>query len=242
MELSVVIPVLNESENVGPLLKEVVAALSGGPAFEVVYVDDGSDDATPRLLAELGGRFPMLRVVTHARRYGQSAAIRTGVIAARAPWIATLDGDRQNVPADLPRLWARASAPDAPDLIAGQREKRRDSWTKRISSRIANRVRGALLKDGVTDTGCGLKMFRRDVFLSLPYFDHMHRYLPALVRRHGGKVETAQVGHRHRPAGTSKYGTLDRLIVGISDLLGVVWLIRRSNFPIEIKGPAGQAE
>jgi dolichol-phosphate mannosyltransferase len=239
MELSVVIPVLNEADNVGPLLEEVVAALEGGLAFEVIYVDDGSTDATPRILADLAARFPMLRIVTHARRYGQSAAIRSGVIAARATWIATLDGDRQNVPADLPRLWARASAPDAPAMIAGQRQKRQDTWTKRISSRIANKVRAAILKDGVTDTGCGLKLFRREVYLSLPYFDHMHRYLPALVRRQGERVETAQVGHRHRPAGTSKYGTLDRLIVGISDLLGVWWLIRRSNFPVELKRPAG---
>ena len=239
MELSVVIPVLNEAENVGPLLEEVVAALAGGPVFEVVYVDDGSTDATPGLLVDLCGRFPMLRVVTHANRYGQSMAIRSGVLVAQAPWIATLDGDRQNVPADLPRLWARAMAPDGPALIAGQREKRQDTWVKRISSRIANRVRGAILRDGVTDTGCGLKMFRRDMFLALPHFDHMHRYLPALVRRQGGTVETVQVGHRHRPAGVSKYGTLDRLLVGITDLAGVWWLIRRAHFPIELKLPCG---
>jgi dolichol-phosphate mannosyltransferase len=150
-----------------------------------------------------------------------------------------MDGDRQNVPADLPRMWARAMAPDGPALVAGQREKRQDTWIKRISSRVANRVRGAILRDGVTDTGSGLKMFRRDVFLALPHFDHMHRYLPALVRRQGGRVETVQVGHRHRPAGTSKYGTLDRLLVGITDLAGVWWLIRRAHFPIELKQPTG---
>lgn len=233
MDLSIVIPVLNEADNVGPLHDEIVTALGRlALAFEVVFVDDGSTDGTAaRLAARAGDR---LRVISHARRYGQSMAIRTGVLAARGAWVATLDGDRQNDPVDLPALWATAQSPAAPDLVAGERAVRNDNWQKRYASRAANALRQYLLKDGVRDTGCGLKLFRRELFLALPHFDHMHRYLPALVRRQGGRVVTQSVSHRSRPTGRSKYGTLDRALVGITDLLGVWWLIRRSQFPIRL--------
>jgi dolichol-phosphate mannosyltransferase len=180
-------------------------------------------------------------MIRHDTSYGQSAAIRTGVKAARAAWIATLDGDGQNDPADLPRLWAMAQAADAPALITGQRTKRRDSWIKRASSRIANRVRAGLLGDGTPDTGCGLKLFRRALFLDLPYFDHMHRFLPALVLREGGIVRSMPVNHRPRQRGTSNYGVFDRLGVGIIDLLGVLWLGRRAARPRLIE-PAAPPE
>jgi dolichol-phosphate mannosyltransferase len=236
MDLSIVIPVRNEAENIAPLVAEIRAALAGmaGGAldYEIVYVDDGSSDATAARLAALADGFPGLRLVRHDRSYGQSAAIRTGVKAARAPWIATLDGDGQNDPADIPRLWAMAQAAvGAPALITGQRTKRRDAWMKRISSRIANRVRAALLGDGTPDTGCGLKLFRRDLFLDLPFFDHMHRFLPALVRRAGGSIVSVPVNHRPRTRGSSNYGTLDRLAVAFADLLGVIWLQRRAKQP-----------
>ncbi|WP_439815670.1 glycosyltransferase family 2 protein [Zavarzinia sp. CC-PAN008] len=227
--LSVVIPVLNEQENVGPLLAEAVAALDGLVDFEVIYVDDGSTDATPERLLILLSEEPRLRVIRHSRRYGQSAAVHTGVRAARGAWIATLDGDRQNDPADLPRLVRLAAGDAPPGLLAGERVNRRDTIVKRVSSRLANFVRRAMLNDGTRDTGCGLKVFRRDLFLELPYFDHMHRFLPALAQRAGGTVRPVPVGHRHRTAGRSKYGTLDRLIVSLSDLLGVAWLIRRAG-------------
>lgn len=234
MDLSIVIPVLNEADNVGPLHDEIVAALRGLPlAFEVIFVDDGSTDETAARLGPRAGE--TLRVIRHARRYGQSMGIRTGVLAARGGWIATLDGDRQNDPVDLPGLWALATGPEAPDLIAGERAVRNDNWQKRYASRIANGLRNGLLKDGVRDTGCGLKLFRRELFLALPHFDHMHRYLPALARRQGARVVTAPVSHRSRPTGRSKYGTLDRALVGITDLLGVWWLIRRSQFPVRLR-------
>ncbi len=180
MDLSIVIPVRNEAENIAPLVAEIRAALDGALDYEIVYVDDGSADATAAEIAGLAVGFTRLRLIRHRVGYGQSAAIRTGVKAARAPWIATLDGDGQNDPADIPGLWAMArQAADAPALITGQRTKRRDTWTKRVSSRVANRVRAMLLGDGTPDSGCGLKLFRRDLFLELPFFDHMHRFLPA---------------------------------------------------------------
>jgi dolichol-phosphate mannosyltransferase len=244
MDLSIVIPVRNEAENIAPLVVEIRAALAGmtGGAldYEIVYVDDGSSDATAARVSALAGGFAGLRLVRHDRSYGQSAAIRTGVKAARAPWIATLDGDGQNDPADIPRLWAMAQAASgAPALITGQRTKRRDAWMKRTSSRIANRVRAALLGDGTPDTGCGLKLFRRDLFLDLPFFDHMHRFLPALVLREGGSVQSVPVNHRPRQRGQSNYGTLDRLFVGIVDLFGVMWLQHRAKMPVLL--PAEQA-
>ncbi len=233
MELSVVIPVRNEAPNIAPLVAEIRAALDGVAEYEIVYVDDGSSDATAATIGELQRDFPRLRLVRHRASAGQSAAIRSGVKAARASWIATLDGDGQNDPADIPRLlaMARAAPAEPPLLIAGWRQKRRDSAVKRLSSRIANRVRGALLGDGTPDTGCGLKLFGRALFLDLPFFDHCHRFLPALVKRQGGRVVSVPVNHRPRQRGASNYGTLDRLFVGIADLLGVMWLMRRAGRP-----------
>jgi dolichol-phosphate mannosyltransferase len=231
MELSIVIPVRNEAGNIGPLVAEIRGALDGGAPYEIVYVDDGSSDGTVAEIRRLAAAGAPLRLVRHARSCGQSAAIRTGVKAARGRWIATLDGDGQNDPGDIPRLWEMARAENAPALIAGWRQKRRDTWLKRISSRIANGVRARMLGDATPDTGCGLKIFRRDLFLELPYFDHMHRFLPALVKRAGGRTVSVPVNHRPRASGRSNYGTLDRLLVGIADLFGVMWLMRRASVP-----------
>jgi len=231
MELSIVIPVRNEAPNIAPLVAEIRAALDGRIAYEIIYVDDGSSDRTAEEIERLRRDFPALRLVRHRARAGQSAAVRSGVKAALAPWIATLDGDGQNDPADLPRLWAMALAqPDAARLlIAGQRARRRDSAVKRYSSRIANGVRRRALGDETPDTGCGLKLFSRALYLDLPFFDHQHRFLPALVLREGGRVVSVPVNHRPRERGTSNYGTLDRLWVGITDLVGVMWLKRRAG-------------
>jgi dolichol-phosphate mannosyltransferase len=231
MDLSIVIPVRNEAGNIGPLVAEIRAALDGGAPYEIVYVDDGSTDSTLAELRALAASGAPLRVVRHARSCGQSAAIRSGVKAARGAWIATLDGDGQNDPGDIPRLWAMARGENAPVLVAGWRQKRRDTWLKRVSSRIANGVRGRMLGDATPDTGCGLKVFRRELFLELPYFDHMHRFLPALVKRAGGRTVSVPVNHRPRGTGRSNYGTLDRLAVGIVDLFGVMWLMRRASVP-----------
>lgn len=233
--LSVVVPVKNEADNILLLIGEIRAALGGGPRYEIIYVDDGSTDATPLRLAEAGGSAPELRVLTHVASCGQSAALRTGVMGARGRLIATLDGDGQNDPADLPRLLAAFLSPaSAPELgmIAGQRVKRRDSTVKRWSSRIANRVRAGMLKDDTPDTGCGLKLFAREAFLRLPYFDHMHRFLPALMKREGYAIGLEPVNHRPRLHGRSKYGINNRLWVGIVDLFGVYWLQRRMRRPI----------
>jgi dolichol-phosphate mannosyltransferase len=234
VELSVVVPVHNEADNVGPLLREIAGALEGAVEHEVIYVDDGSTDATPARLAEAAREYPRLRVVRHARSCGQSTALHTGVRHARGPWVATLDGDGQNDPADIPRLLAIARDPAAPpslQLVTGRRHKRHDTLLRRLSSGVANRVRGALLHDGTPDTGCGLKVFRRDAFLALPYFDHMHRFLPALVLRAGGRVLSVPVAHRARLHGRSHYGVGNRLWVGLVDLLGVMWLLRRARRP-----------
>jgi len=246
MDLSVVIPVRNESGNIAPLVAEIVAALDGRLAYEIVYVDDGSEDATAAEIRRLQADLPLLGLVRHARSCGQSAAIRSGVTAARGRWIATLDGDGQNDPADIPALWhiARAIIREGPGgdgaappalLIVGHRARRRDTWSKRQASRIANAVRGRLLRDDTPDTGCGLKLFPRGLFLELPYFDHMHRFLPALVLRQGGTVRSVPVNHRPRQRGVSKYGVFDRLGVGITDLLGVMWLRRRYAKPILVE-------
>ncbi len=231
--LSVVVPVRNEAGNVLPLIEEVHAALDGGEAFEVIYVNDGSIDETAQRLAQAAARFPLLRVLTHGQSCGQSAAIRTGVDAALGAWIVTLDGDGQNDPADIPALVrvALGAPANGPDMVAGIRTNRQDSWFRRSMSRIANAVRRWLLRDRISDTGCGLKVIRRSLFLQLPYFDHMHRYLPALVLRAGGRVETVAVGHRPRLTGRSNYGLNDRLWVGIVDLLGVMWLRARHKTP-----------
>jgi len=240
MDLSIVIPVKNEAGNIVPLVAEIVAALDGkGVDYEIVYVDDGSGDRTAAELAGLRGANPRLRVVTHAKSCGQSAAIRSGVRAARAAWIATLDGDGQNDPADIPSLWqiaqgyvGQAVPARPPLLIAGHRARRQDSWSKRRASKIANVIRRAMLHDDTPDTGCGLKLFPRALFLDLPYFDHIHRFLPALVLREGGIVRSLPVNHRPRERGASKYGVFDRLWVGIADLFGVMWLRRRKSAPV----------
>jgi dolichol-phosphate mannosyltransferase len=225
-EISVVVPVRDEEENVDSLIGEIEAALAG-KHYEIVYVDDGSRDGTAARLAAARARSRGLRVLRHRHGAGQSAGLVTGVRAARGTWIATLDGDGQNDPADIPKLLARAQSSDAPALVAGHRVARRDTLGKRVSSRIANAIRGALLGDRTPDTGCGLKVFRRATFLALPPFNHMHRFLPALVIRDGGTVVNVPVTHRPRRAGRSKYGLLNRLFVGMVDLLGVMWLIRR---------------
>ena len=233
--LSVVVPVKNEQDNVEPLVREIAAALSGNTEFEILYVNDGSTDATQARLHALKAEFPMLRVMTHRASCGQSRAVTTGVTAARYEWIATLDGDGQNDPADIPALLAKLSDPAQPanlELLAGWRAKRNDTLLRRWSSKIANGVRSRLLKDNTPDTGCGLKVFARATFLLLPNFDHMHRFLPALVMRNGGAVVSVPVHHRARERGTSKYGVHNRLWVGIVDLFGVAWLQRRVRLPV----------
>jgi dolichol-phosphate mannosyltransferase len=226
--VSVVVPVKNEAGNIAPLIDEIVAALGAGARFEIVYVNDGSSDSTEVGLAGLMASRPWLRQVKHAVSCGQSAAVRTGVVHARAPLVVTLDGDGQNDPAFIPAMLKvlETGAPRV-GLVAGQRVGRKDTGFKKFQSRIANGVRGALLRDGTRDAGCGLKAFRRDVFLALPYFDGLHRFLPALVRREGYEVGYVDVVDRPRRAGTSNYGLWDRLWVGILDLAGVWWLIRR---------------
>jgi dolichol-phosphate mannosyltransferase len=227
--LSVVVPVRNEAENILPLVQEIEAALAS-MAHEIVYVDDGSTDGTASALAAEACLAP-LKLRRHRTGCGQSAAIITGVRAASGLWIATLDGDGQNDPADIPALLARARQAPALTLIAGHRTTRRDTRIKRASSRAANAIRARLLGDATPDTGCGLKVFRRADFLELPAFDHMHRFLPALFLRAGGAVVSVPVGHRARVRGTSKYGTWDRAWVGIFDLVGVAWLQRRWTRP-----------
>ena len=233
MELSVVIPVRNEAPNIAPLVAEIRAALDGKFDYEIVYVDDGSSDGTAAAVAALAASFPRLRLLRHRASRGQSAAIRTAIKAARAPWIATIDGDGQNDPADIPRLFeiARAASREPPILVAGLRAKRRDTAAKRYASRIANAVRARLLGDSTRDTGCGLKIMRRELYLDLPYFDHNHRFLPALVMRQGGKTVSVEVNHRPRERGQSNYGVFDRLWVSIADLLGMMWLMRRGSRP-----------
>lgn len=233
MDLSIVIPVYNEADGIEALIDEACSALDGQLDFELLVVDDGSDDGTADLLQACRARQPRLRVLRHRQRSGQSAALVSGIAAARGRWIATLDGDGQNDPADIMKLYReleRSAA--AVRLIAGYRRRRRDDWLKRLSSRVANAVRRAALGDGTPDTGCGLKLFPRAVFLALPQFDHMHRFLPALVRRAGGEVLSVEVSHRPRRHGVSKYGMLDRLWVGIVDLFGVWWLSRRAMRPV----------
>ncbi|MCC7051810.1 MAG: glycosyltransferase family 2 protein [Gemmatimonadaceae bacterium] len=233
-ELSVVVPVHNERENIGPLVAEIVASLSGVVPFEIVYVDDGSSDGTAQALQLAQQGAPMLRVVRHARSAGQSTAIRTGVLAARGRWIATLDGDGQNDPADIPALLTQAcslAAQRGDDrlLVAGWRTARRDTAFTRWQSKVANAVRSRLLRDGTPDTGCGLKVYARATFLALPYFDHMHRFMPALVRREGGEVLSVPVNHRPRTRGASHYGVMNRLWTGVVDMAGVMWLARRAR-------------
>jgi dolichol-phosphate mannosyltransferase len=233
--VSVVVPVRNEAGNIDPLVKEIAQALDGKWPFEVVYVNDGSSDDTEAELKRLMAQYRWLRRVRHKQSCGQSAAVRSGVNAARAPLIATLDGDGQNDPAFIPAM-LRALEAGTPriGLIAGQRVKRKSGAFKMLQSRIANAVRSVVLRDGTRDTGCGLKAFRRDAFLRLPYFDGLHRFLPALVKREGYDIGYVDVVDRPRGAGVSNYGMWDRLWVGILDLAGVWWLIRRKKRNPEI--------
>jgi dolichol-phosphate mannosyltransferase len=228
--VSVVVPARNEAGNIAPLIEEIARALDGKWSFEIVYVNDGSTDGTAAELKSLMAQRANLRCMRHAQSCGQSCAVRTGAAAARAPLVVTLDGDGQNDPAFIPALVGalEAGAPRV-GLIAGQRVGRKDNGFKKFQSRIANAVRSAVLRDGTRDTGCGLKAFRRDVFLALPYFDGLHRFLPALVRREGFDIGYVDVVDRPRRMGQSNYGLWDRLWVGILDLAGVWWLIRRKR-------------
>jgi dolichol-phosphate mannosyltransferase len=229
--LAVVVPVHNETENIAPLVAEIKAALTGTHPFEIIYVDDGSTDATLQTLKDLGKQTPELRIIQHHICSGQSAAVATGVRVARADIIATLDGDGQNDPADIPKLFDVISQAPDPDnmMVAGRRANRQDSLLKKFSSRIANNVRECLLRDDTQDTGCGLKVFTRKAFLEMPHFDHMHRFLPALMKRRGGTIVSVDVNHRPRERGQSKYGVMNRLWVGIVDLFGMMWLQRRAR-------------
>jgi dolichol-phosphate mannosyltransferase len=233
--LSVVVPVKDEAENIAPLAREIASAIAGETSAEIVFIDDGSTDATARMLLELKTSLPQLRVVQHGRNMGQSRGVRTGVRMARGDIIVVLDGDGQNDPADIPRLLAEFRKSDATrvGLVQGQRARREDSLKKKVASRLANRIRRWLLNDGATDVGCGLKAFRREAFLALPYFDHMHRYMVALMLREGFEVRFVEVNHRPRLHGSSKYGVWDRLAVGVTDLMGVRWLQRRYRGVVE---------
>jgi len=231
MNLTVVIPVFNEAQSIRSLISEISDALINID-YEIVVVDDHSSDETANVLIKIQKNNKRLRIIRHEKNYGQSFAIRSGVKCAKSSWIATLDGDGQNDPSDIPRLFdalIEKSGKDKNILIAGFRFKRKDSWLKRISSKYANKVRSSLLQDEVPDTGCGLKLFSKDFFLDLPSFNHMHRYIPALYIARGGRVVSLEVNHKYRKKGQSKYGFNNRFWVGISDLLGVKWIQRRSK-------------
>jgi dolichol-phosphate mannosyltransferase len=229
-QLSVVVPVVNEAESIGALIDETLDLLRGQIDFELLIVDDASTDDSSIRVAQAMRHAPELRLLRHRKQSGQSTAIRSGVRAAAASWVATLDGDGQNDPADLLRLWVeRGTAAPEVKLFAGWRVTRRDPWSKRFASRVANRIRAALLRDATPDTGCGTKLFEREAFLDLPYFDHMHRYLPALFQRAGWRTVSVAVNHRERLRGCSNYSNWRRAWVGLWDLLGVAWLITRSR-------------
>lgn len=236
IEVSVVVPVKDEAENVGPLAREIAAAMRGEPAHEIIFVDDGSTDGTAEALLKLKHEIPVLRVLSHARNAGQSRAIRTGVRAARGPIVITLDGDGQNDPADIAKvLDPMRKGPPTLGMVSGERAKRHDNFIRRLSSRVGNGVRRALLKDKARDVGCSLKAFRREAYLALPFFDHLHRFVIALMLREGYDVQFMDVSHRPRTKGVSKYNLRNRLFVGISDLCGVLWLKRRFRAPVESK-------
>jgi dolichol-phosphate mannosyltransferase len=233
VDLAIVIPVLNEAESLALLLDEITSVLTGQTGYEIIVVDDGSTDATRDELSRRLERNPALRVVHHQTRCGQSAAIATGVDAARTRWVVTLDGDGQNDPSDIPRLYhTLREAPADVGLVIGHRTRRSDTLLKLLSSRIANRVRARVLGDDTPDSACGLKAFARETFMRLPRFDHMHRFLPALVRCQGRRILSVEITHRERTGGRSKYGLHNRLWVGIVDLLGVWWLKRRALRPV----------
>lgn len=235
MLLSVVVPVRNEAENITPLVAEISAALTDvGQPYEIVYVNDGSTDSTAAELKAVKAKTPVLRVLSHAESQGQSRALITGIRAARGDYIVQLDGDGQNDPSAIPRLWARLQAELADNekiVICGWRKNRKDPGWRQFTSQIAKWVRAILLGDRTPDTGCGLKMYSRAAFMTLPHFDHMHRFLPALFTRAGYTVISVEVNHRQREHGHSNYGTWDRLWAGIWDLMGVMWLQRRSRYP-----------
>ena len=233
IELSIVAPVHNEAGNAAPLAREIAKVLEGR-SYELIFVDDSSRDETRAELAAVRAEIPALRILSHRQNAGQSRSVRSGVLAARAPLVATLDGDGQNDPADIPRLLARLIRQDAPAnlaMVSGQRGKRADAPNRKFASQLANGVRRRLLGDGAADSGCGIKVFRKDAFLRLPYFDHMHRYMPALMRREGYAVEFLDVNHRSRQAGRSNYTNLGRLAAAASDLFGVMWLNSRFRNP-----------
>jgi len=238
MYATIVIPAHNEEDCIGPLLREVIGACRALPVREIIVVDDGSTDQTADCAIAASGDHPMLRIIRHGRRQGQSRALLTGIRAASQDLIVTLDADGQNDPADFDSLftaYASRQAHTTRMIIAGQRRGRRDSFVRRASSRIANRVRATLLNDNVRDTGCSLKLFRRQDFLELPFFDHIHRFLPAMMKAAGVKVVLVDVSHRARTAGRSKYGIWDRLWVGVHDLLGVRWLMKRQIANVELE-------
>ena len=231
-----VVPVKDEAENVAALAREIAAALENRPDHEIIFVDDGSRDSTAQELARLKGEIAHFRPLRHARNLGQSRAILSGVLAAKGDIIVTLDGDGQNDPADIPKLLELLEGNPSLGLVSGVRVKRQDNVSRKLASRLGNGFRNAMLKDGAADTGCGLKAIRRGAFLTLPYFDHIHRYLIALIQREGWKVAYVPVHHRPRTAGRSKYTNLGRLVVSVNDLLGVRWLMRRHG------GAAGTEE
>ena len=237
---SVVVPLRDEAANVRPLVEEIHRVLSRY-RFELICVDDGSQDATRSVLEDLSPGFPNLRILRHDSGYGQSAALATGVRAARTAWVVTMDGDGQNDPSDIPRLFDALHQSPPPTMVVGWRRRRNDPWLKRVSSRLANLAYRWVLGDATPDVGCGLKLFRREDFLELPYFDHMHRFLPALMVGRGGRVASVEVNHRPRQSGSSKYGVHDRLWVGIVDLLGVRWLNRRGGLHVPVSEPVESA-
>lgn len=238
-DLTVLVPVYNEAGNLAPLTAEIRAALDPMQAYEILFVDDGSDDGSAEELRALKDQDQSIRVIRHGRRAGKSAALWTGCKAARGAWIQTLDGDGQNDPADMAKLWSqllRQGVPGRLGIVAGQRTSRNDGRFKWLQSRIANGVRKTLLNDGTRDTGCGFKLIRAQAFADVPFFDGMHRFLPALVRRAGWEVTTFPVADRPRTEGQSKYGFLGRLGAGVVDLMGVIWLMRRGTFPPDTRG------
>ena len=236
-KISVVIPMLNEAENVASLIAEIQAAADLCPIGEIVLIDDGSADGTSDIIKDLKSKDARIRLIRHSVKAGQSSGLRSGIRAASMPLVVTLDGDGQNNPADIPAVyakWAESVSRPPMCMVAGQRKKRMDSLLKKFTSRAGNGIRGFLLKDGVRDTGCSLKLFRRDDYLALPYFNHMHRFLPALFLREYGQILLVDVGHRHRERGVSKYGFWDRVRAGIFDIFGVLWLKSRASNKITV--------
>ncbi len=236
-DLSVVIPVRNEEDNIRLLIEEVRQSLDGVLDYELIYVNDGSNDATLQILEEYRTGFPLMHVISHEIGVGQSTAIRTGIMQAKSSVIATLDGDGQNDPADIPVLYQALEkhADSGVVLVNGHRKTRKDTYIKRLSSRLANGIRAWLLGDDTPDTGCGLKVFNREAYQAIPFFDHLHRFLPAMMINGGGKVISVEVNHRERQLGLSHYGFFDRLWVGIFDILGVIWLKSRTTHPVVTK-------